>query len=413
MKNLVICVMMGLFLSLSFAGAQEIYEENGHYRVELTENFDMKSGGKLVIDRAHGDVEIRTWNKDQVKIQEFVRLDVFTRQEAEEVMERIRSEYVVTSARIVIENQGWRGSVQRDFEITLPAEFDVDLYINKGDIRVDKLKGEITIESQQGDIIVNDTEGDIYLNSASGELEVNRAKGNVELNTAGGALEVTELDGELSANTAGGDIDIRGATKDVIVNTAGGEITLNNIGGKIDANTAGGDIDVLVCKSDVRVSTAGGDITMEAIDGELDARTHGGDIECEQVKGDINVQTHGGDIDLEEVHASVRAVSHAGEIQVEFVGKDFDDVSTIELRTSYGDIRLAVPAKMPATIQAEIRQHDRRYSSRNKIFSDFPLSTVGKGQDRGRIRMEGEINGGGTDVRLETTNGDIFLEKTR
>ncbi len=413
MKNTLVYLIVSLIFSAAVLQAQDIYEEDGHYRVEMTENFDMKSGGKLVIDRAHGDVEIRTWNKDQVKIQEFVRLDVYTRQEAEKVMERIRSEYVVTSSRIVIENQGWRGSVQRDFEITLPSTFDIDLFINKGDIRVDKLKGEIIIESQQGDIIVNDTEGYVRLNSAGGELEVSRAKGDIELNTAGGDLKITDIEGEVAANTAGGDIDITGATKDVVVNTAGGEINLNNIGGKIDANTAGGDIDVLICKSDVRVSTAGGDIVMEDINGEVDARTNGGDIECEKVMGDISVQTHGGDIDLEGVFASVRAVSHAGEIQVDFVGKDFEKAKSIDLQTSYGDIHLSLPAKMPATIQAEIRQHDRRYNPRNKIFSDFPLTTTGKGEGRGTIRMEGEINGGGTDIQLETTNGDIFLEKTR
>ena len=413
MKNRIVYLIAGLMLLTSLMAAQEIYEEDGHFRVELTETFDIAAGGKLVIDRAHGDVEVKTWNKDKVEIREFVRLDVYTRQEAEEVLDRIRSEYVVTKSRLVLENQGWRGSVNRDFEITLPKNFDVDIYVNEGDISVVDLIGDIVLESQKGDITAIQIEGEVELNSAGGDLEADRIKGDLNLNTAGGDIDVKDVEGRVRANTAGGDIDIVKATSHIIINTAGGEINVAEIDGDVDANTAGGDIDVEVCAGDVQLNTAGGDIVCEDIGGELIARTSGGDIEGENLRGYVDLQTHGGDIDLQAVQAGVRAISHAGEINVEITGTDFDKIKEVNLRTSYGDIHLDLPRKIPASITAVIKKEDGCWDCRHEIFSDFPLSTQGTRDKKRSIRMQGDINGGGIPVSLETSNGDIFLEEGR
>ena len=57
------------------------------------------------------------------------------------------------------------------------------------------------------------------------------------------------------------------------------------------------------------------------------------------------------------------------------------------------------------------------------IYSDFPLNIVREGDEAGKshrkfyrkvngaITAEGDINGGGDSISLETTNGDIYIKK--
>ena len=77
----------------------------------------------------------------------------------------------------------------------------------------------------------------------------------------------------------------------------------------------------------------------------------------------------------------------------------------VKIKTGHGDIMLSVPENIRATIQAKV-------SEDYKIRSDFSLviSTVEKSGDT-TIQANGDINGGGVLIYLETGAGDIHLQK--
>lgn len=68
-----------------------------------------------------------------------------------------------------------------------------------------------------------------------------------------------------------------------------------------------------------------------------------------------------------------------------------------------------------ASIDAEIRirDNDRWRDDDYRIYSDFDLEMEDDDDRyRSRITAQGDINGGGDRIRLNTTNGDIYIRKS-
>jgi len=102
-----------------------------------------------------------------------------------------------------------------------------------------------------------------------------------------------------------------------------------------------------------------------------------------------------------------------GDISVVMTLQDFRIPHSLTAETSGGEIRVTLPAKLPATLEAEIRlQRRASQDERNDIYSDFPLTKLPPDESSGRIlRSTGEINGGGDRIYLKTTEGDITITK--
>jgi DUF4097 and DUF4098 domain-containing protein YvlB len=141
----------------------------------------------------------------------------------------------------------------------------------------------------------------------------------------------------------------------------------------------------------------------------VNAHTSGGDITGKNLAGLVSTHTSGGDIELRNVRGAVEASTAAGDVEVEITLKDFKKDHRIRLETTSGTIRLTLPPNIPASITAEINDTGGRWK-RYDIYSDFPLTSESEGGWRG-IRKKGDINGGGDEIILETSNGDIYIGK--
>jgi len=147
----------------------------------------------------------------------------------------------------------------------------------------------------------------------------------------------------------------------------------------------------------VEANTAGGRITVEGSEGPVEVETAGGSIEITEARGYIEAETAGGDIDAEMVVSNKNTDTH------------------VTLETADGDITLFLPSDLRATF--DVRLEIRRRSWRDyKIYSDFPI-TIDDDDNGWRGRMvligKGDINGGGDEIKLRTTNGDIRIKKLR
>lgn len=231
--------------------------------------------------------------------------------------------------------------------------------------------------------------------------------------TSGGSIDLSNLKGVSDLRTSGGSIRLDGAIKEVSLNTSGGEIDIRNASADVDASTSGGSVRISQSKGKLRLRTSGGDMRLSDLSGEIAASTSGGDIQGTTISGRLEVRTSGGDIDLRDMQAAVEASTSGGNVKAEITLTDFSKPHGVTLSTSGGDIEVTLPAKMPANILAEIRLdgRNRRYE-RYDIFSDFPLSKQKVEEDRyDIIRAEGQINGGGDMVQLETHGGNIYVKK--
>lgn len=113
------------------------------------------------------------------------------------------------------------------------------------------------------------------------------------------------------------------------------------------------------------------------------------------------------------MRAGVDAQATGGDVDAEITLEDFSKEHAMDLKSTGGTIRLTLPEKLPATIEAQIRTSRHDYQTeRYDIYSDFPL-TKSEPEKIGDvvIKSTGDINGGGDPIRLETTSGDIYIKK--
>ena len=84
--------------------------------------------------------------------------------------------------------------------------------------------------------------------------------------------------------------------------------------------------------------------------------------------------------------------------------------NSVNLSTSGGDIFLNLPDNIKANVFAQITVYNRWDNS--EIRSDFPLEiTKEKRGSKLIITGRGAINGGGDDVILKTSGGNIRLDR--
>lgn len=184
----------------------------------------------------------------------------------------------------------------------------------------------------------------------------------------------------VEARTAGGDIDVSDLTGRVYARTSGGDITVGQVEGPVDINTSGGDIDVAYAVGSVKASTSGGDVRVEEAEGSVSASTSGGDIHIGRVEGLLKASTSGGDISA-RIHGTL----------------DEDAV----LSTSGGDVTAWVSEDIGFDL-------DARTSGGNVRAQGITIRIDEGGM--GKNKLVGEVNGGGHQLKLRTSGGDVRVK---
>jgi len=396
-----------LLMAPGLAGAQQITREGGRYVTTIKQTYDVKPGGRLEVDRVTGEVLVSTWAQNHVEILEVLRMDVDGEDEARRIAARALKQYELRANTVTVVGDRADRYVQRQFAVRIPVSFNVEVETRGGGIRVEGVKGRVSLTTAGGAVTVQRVEGDVEASSAGGALQFLEIRGALDANTAGGDITVEGVTGRLEAVTAGGGVTVREAGQDVLVTTAGGRLDLRDIKGALEARTAGGNIRVANVQGRVEVTTAGGEIDLQNLQRGVHAGTSGGDITGRGLQGAVEVETAAGDIVLRDVTGPVEARTSVGNIEVEVGVQGAERPRRMWLKSSYGDINLTLPARLPARIEAELSLPGGRFS-RNDIFSDFPLSRDRSGST---LQSEGLINGGGDLIELRSNGGNIYIRK--
>jgi len=203
------------------------------------------------------------------------------------------------------------------------------------------------------------------------------ARFDINVKTAGGHIDVADLQGKAMLNTSGGNLklaDIKGPVK---AHTAGGHITLNKVEGDCDLDTSGGNLRLGEIGGNLIAHTSGGHITLEKSKGSVKASTSGGNINVKDAYGPINARTSGG-------HVSARLNTQPAE--------------SCSLKTSGGNVEVLLAANLALNVDA--------HTGGGRVASDFP-GTLNKE----KTKLTAKINGGGPDLLLETSGGNVNIRK--
>ena len=162
---------------------------------------------------------------------------------------------------------------------------------------------------------------------------------------------------QLEANSGSGDLRLQDLGGPLKANTGSGTIEAGGFTGRVQLQTGSGDIRAgLQSANDVKATTGSGSIHLQGVDGALFAETGSGDIEI------------GG-----RPNSDWKLETGSGSVTLNVGGAHF----TLDASTGSGS-----------------------------VHSDPPISTHGALE---RHHIQGDINGGGPTVRVETGSGDIRI----
>jgi len=146
----------------------------------------------------------------------------------------------------------------------------------------------------------------------------------------------------------------------------------------------------------LRLKTVDGDLEVRSCLGEISAHTVDGDLRLEDVGGTIDARTTDGDLQLDGALQAVQVKTTDGDLVVRVQpGSKMDREWSVE--STDGDIRLTLPDDFAANL--EIRAND------GEITTQFPVTV----QRLSEGRFSGELNGGGHQLHIQSSDGDIRL----
>lgn len=197
---------------------------------------DAVKGTRLVLSNNAGEVVVRSWDQDKVRIQAtHGQRDTITAETTDMTL-RVRTR----------STRGPSGLV--DYLVTVPKWMPVNLSGTYLDATIEGTTAEVTVETVHGNARITGGTGSVTVRSVEGIITIDKASGRVQATTVNEGIRVTNVTGEITAETTNGDIVIDNAqTSNLEASTVNGDVTFNGTirdNGVYRLTTHGGDIRV-------------------------------------------------------------------------------------------------------------------------------------------------------------------------
>ena len=163
---------------------------------------DVTKGTRLVLSNQAGEVVVRSWDQDRVRIQASHGSRETISAETTDNTLRIRTQRTGSS-------RGPGGLV--DYQITVPRWMPVNLTGTYLDATIEGTQAEVTVETVHGNARVTGGNGAVSLRSVEGVITVDKASGRVQATTVNEGIRITNSTGEIMAETTNGNIFIDSA----------------------------------------------------------------------------------------------------------------------------------------------------------------------------------------------------------
>jgi len=156
---------------------------------------NVTKGTKLSVNNFAGDVNIKAWDRDAVRVQ-------VTHSDRETV------DIKQAESTLTIRSKSTRGGPSRslDYQISVPNWMAVSVNGTYADVMAEGLGGDVTVETTHGDITVRGGSGFVSLKTVQGEVTVEKAKGRVEVRAINEGIRLADISGDLSAESTNGSI---------------------------------------------------------------------------------------------------------------------------------------------------------------------------------------------------------------
>jgi len=216
----------------------------------------VRQGARLDVENFGGEIVVRTWAQDRVRIQA-------------SHSSRDWIEVSASASAVRVEAESRRGMPHLvEYQITVPAWMPLQLSGVSTHVQVDGTRAAVRVETVEGGITV--TGGtDVTVESVEGDVSVTGARGRVDAQSVDGNVRLTDIVGDIVADAVDGNILIQGAQSATVdASTVDGDIyyvgTIRD-GGRYDLATHSGSVTISIPEG------TNAAVTVATFDGDFDS----------------------------------------------------------------------------------------------------------------------------------------------
>src|SRR5215471_13684653 len=151
----------------------------------------IRRGMRLEVDNFAGDIQVRTWSKDALRIE--ANHSHRTRVEIDQEGRLIRLTAV-----------GHMMPGMVDYKLTVPPWMPLDLHGMSAEISVEGIKATVTAKTVNGDVRIKGGEEMVSASSIQGLVVISDAKGRVEASSLNQGVNLKDIDGDVVAESLNG-----------------------------------------------------------------------------------------------------------------------------------------------------------------------------------------------------------------
>ncbi len=416
-----LCVLAGIGASLFFtfdrSRGRDFFSRNLiSVTAEETKTLNTDGPITLNVENDAGVVSIVGAEGDEVTVNIVKTTSALTQAEAEKDLENIGYEIQQTGDAITLTykidtiNMD-NTSATVDFIVTVPFEAAIDVESGYGEVNVSNTAGEVSIANSFGQVTIQNIEGGLTVNTESGQVQassINAGSENIELSSGFGKVSLEKASGadiKLESNSgvlemndvrALGDIEMRTDFGDTNFNTGSANLlTIETKSGKVTLNA-------LNMRGALTVSSNFGEINLEQVNARsYDLQTNSGSIWVDGARGRIKGHSGFGSVTvLNGDSVTLDLSTQSG--SVDFEGSLGDGHHTVQ--SDFGEIHLTIPADSALNVDLK--------TDFGSIMSDIPISVILTGAME-QNHQTGTINGGGSQLTVETASGSISIQASQ
>ncbi|MFC2083351.1 DUF4097 domain-containing protein [Candidatus Bipolaricaulota bacterium] len=199
---------------------EEIIESAGGGNIEavreITEIFELTGLLDLDVETSNGYVIVQSADTTTVSVLAVLRSRADSLEKAEERVNAIVFDMVQTGDSLLLR---YRASAQTQdvrkysgvaFEVTVPAQADVEVDTSNGAITIRGIEGQFELDTSNGAIDLADLVGVVHADTSNGRIDVNGFNGLLDLETSNGAIDIDDVEASVDARTSNGRLDFSG-----------------------------------------------------------------------------------------------------------------------------------------------------------------------------------------------------------
>ena len=347
-------------LSINPDNIDEAFGEKYDREQQIDQAFP--AGTSLAVNNPHGDVTVTGLSPDD-RIHITVNKELYSSSEklADDKATRLTPRLDLSGSVFNLNLPGIDGAIS-NLSITIPAWAQATVTADRGDVRISSLKAAVNVTSNRGDVQLDNIAGqvDARLNSSHSSFTSHGIGGDVSLKGRADNVSVTKVSGLTSVvGEFFGDTHFERLAGPVTFQTSRTHFSMAKLAGQIDISP------------DSELSAS--DLT-----GPSELRTRSRNISLQRVSGGLNIVDTNGTVDLTNVAP----------------------LGGIAVQNKNGSIHVSLPEHAGLTIDATARD--------GHVSDEFgpQAQTVGS-----RAELHATVGDGSNRISLETSNGDIALQR--